>query len=54
MGGIHEFMYNINDVIGMNFKDEQQAGNRMKIIIVCMCKSDDYDVEMTMMRNKQV
>ena len=34
-------MYNVNDVIGMNFKDEKQSRNRMKIIIICMCRSDD-------------
>ena len=54
MGGTHEFMYNINDVIGMNFKDEKQARNRMKIMIICMCGSDDDDVEGVMMMDKQV
>ena len=47
-------MYNVNDVIGMNFKDEKQAMNRMKIIIICMCRSDDDDVERSRMRKKKV
>ena len=38
----------------MNFKDEKQARNRMKMIIICMCRSDDDDVKRTMMRKKQV
>ena len=45
-------MYNVNDVIGMNFKDEKQAMNRMKIIIICMCRSDDDDVERSRMRKR--
>ena len=47
-------MYNVNDVIGMNFKDEKQARNRMKIIIICICRSDDDDVERSRMRKRQV
>ena len=27
-------MFNVNDVIGMNFKDEKQTMNRMKIVII--------------------
>ena len=45
-------MYNVNDVIGMNFKDEKQARNRMKIIIICMCRSDDDNVERSRMRKR--
>ena len=53
MGGMHEFMYNVRRD-GMNFKDEKQARNRMKIMIICMCGSDDDDVEGVMIMDKQV
>ena len=40
--------------IEMNFKDEKQAMNRMKMIIICMCRSNDDDADRSRMGKRQV
>ena len=47
-------MYNVIDVIGMNFKGERQNKEGMKMVIVYMYRSDDGNEKRSRMRKRQV